>query len=162
MFTKDYKKALFTLARQCACIQEISEEKDGFSDVYIKDTIKTMEESRNALLSIKSALGYTDGLSFMDNAKFIGFSIIDGKVCGDIDKIPKIVIPWLEDESEENRFKYEVGAYLYSHYMFKKGLFHHYRPLPVFKNTRNLELLIKEKIRSIISLVERRLRGCVE
>ena len=72
-----------------------------------------VELLKKYLLECKEKLGYTDGLAFMNNANFAGFSLKNGELTGDRANIYKILMPWYKDSlAGGNNFQYEVANYL--------------------------------------------------
>lgn len=64
------------------------------------------------VLKNKEALGFTDGFSFLEDNRFDGFSILNGRLEGDRDKILPLVRKWVEGfPGTANNYEYEVGIY---------------------------------------------------
>lgn len=69
---------------------------------------------QKALLAVKDRLNYTDGLSFLDDCKFRGFTLSQGKIEGLTDDLIRFVTPWVMDypSNTTNNYKFEVGSLL--------------------------------------------------
>ncbi len=63
------------------------------------------------LLEDKAALGFTDGLEFLEDNKFFGFEIKGGKFLGEPESVLPIVTKWLDGFPETaNHYQYEVSC----------------------------------------------------
>lgn len=93
--------------------------EDGSTDVLedIKTLIKRVQETKGVLLNQKERLGFTDGLSFLENNRFDGFEVKNGRFIDfdketDLTKLETIVEPWINQGPEINNYCFEVGIYL--------------------------------------------------
>jgi len=122
--TEEYKNSLSLLCRQSAKV-------DMYIDMYKKrnktvtkevllDNFFLLAEAKSDFLKEKEKLGFNDGLSFMDDCSFAGFSFQNGCLQGDYENLTKILIPWVEgDACDADHYRYEVGTLLLSHYFMK-------------------------------------------
>lgn len=66
------------------------------------------------LLKRKEALGFHDGLDFLENNSFLGFKVIDGVFQGDKSAVGKVICPWLTGfPGKANHYQYEVSNYIH-------------------------------------------------
>lgn len=112
----EYKSALAGLCYYAATLADI---KERVSDGEILDAQKfeffceRLAVCKRHFLQAKEKLGYTDGLAFLNNANFAGFSIRNGVLLGNREHIYKILMPWYNGFPEQgNNFQYEVATYL--------------------------------------------------
>lgn len=114
MFTR-YRVALAGL---CSCCAELAHVKTRMIDgeVILDEEVQLICEklsySKEEFLRAKESLGFTDGLAFMENNRFAGFSIRDGCLIGDPSKAYLILRPWYEDPAKVNNYQFEVANYL--------------------------------------------------
>ena len=121
-----YQTELFTryriaLAGLCSCCVNLSLIKEKMVNGEIIDEEKTkvlcdeLIYQKESLLQAKEELGFTDGLSFMENNHFKGFEIKDGCLIGKSDLAFIILKPWYEGFPSErgiNNYEFEVANYL--------------------------------------------------
>lgn len=69
---------------------------------------------QKALLVVKDRLEYSDGLSFLEDCKFRGFTLQDGQIEGETENLIRFVTPWVMEFPSEstNNYKFEVGSLL--------------------------------------------------
>lgn len=160
MFKEDYKDALCLVCRQSAILEQyhrlMQEGKEVDEDVFVYH-LQLLVSAKEAFLKIKKALGYEDGLSFMDDANFYGFKYSGGCLQGDCSKLPDIVLPWIEEEEEDAHFRFEVGILLLSHYFMQRGEYeykvnHLLKKVPFYVHVRRF---IMNGIHKLISLVKK-------
>lgn len=115
MFTR-YRIALAGLCSCCAQMAAINKRMvDGkpVSENEVAYLCDRLDYSRHELLVAKEALGYNDGLSFMEDCRFKGFSIKDGCLEGNPKDVYKIIRPWyMNFPKEGNNYRFEVANYL--------------------------------------------------
>lgn len=101
------------LANMAAVNAKIQEQAKIDPD-YVSELSDKISRYQKALLVVKKRLGYTDGLSFLDDCKFRGFSIHDGKFDGTAENLVRFVTPWVDEfpSSSTNNYKFEVGSLL--------------------------------------------------
>lgn len=113
---KKYRIALAGLCGytvQLAGIQERIANGEVVTSDEIEDVCKHIEIFKHWLLDAKEQLGFSDGLSFMENNAFAGFHIRDGVLIGDTEKLIKIVTPWYYGfPSKANNYQFEVANFL--------------------------------------------------
>lgn len=120
--TEGYKEALACLCRQSARLQYITERGILPSKEIMARELNLLEDAKLALLKEKKALGYEDGLSFMEDAVFQGFAFENGAFVGDASKAKLVINSFLEKEDDDkNHFQYEVGNLLYFHARAYRG-----------------------------------------
>lgn len=143
MYTEEYKNALCLICRQNAILEKYNniissggkvcrEEIQMHLDLFVK--------AKESFLEAKKALGYTDGLAFLQNdSAFYGFRFQQGSLSGDYEYLTKILIPWTEsEESEENHYKYEVGTLVLSHYFMQLGRYEYQKKQTVKERMKKL------------------------
>lgn len=111
-----YKSALAGLCYYAAWLSKVKEQiKTGevIDEGKLEFYCTRVEVCKRHLLECKEALGYSDGLAFMNNANFAGFSIKNGELIGDRANIYKILMPWYNNFPEKgNNFLFEVANFL--------------------------------------------------
>lgn len=66
------------------------------------------------LIRRKEALGFLDGLDFLENNSFLGFKIVNGVFKGDPLAVEAVILPWLTGfPGTANHYQYEVSNYLH-------------------------------------------------
>ena len=128
VYDETYRKALCKFCKEVALLAELEERARDGEDISKKEIKRAKGQSKISharLIKIKKSLGYKDGVSFMQNCKFKGFELKNGRVEGNIFAIPDVALNWVEgiNEDDAHRFKYEVGTYLMCYYMAYCGLF---------------------------------------
>lgn len=158
MLDERYKDALCLVCRQSAILEQYymlmkeGKEVDENTLIYHLELLVSAKES---FLALKKELGYTDGLSFMDDANFCGFSYKNGCLSGNYSKLPDVLLPFVEKESDDTHFRYEVGILLFTHYFMQRGEYGDFRVeqlltrLPLF--TR-IKIYFKKKVKEVFSL----------
>jgi hypothetical protein len=74
-----------------------------------------LADYKKYFLEDKQAMGLDDGFSFLENNKFIGFSIQDGKLIKDVDneQVYRIVDKWFYGfPITANHYQFEVASYI--------------------------------------------------
>lgn len=112
----DYKIALAGVCYYCARLAILNEKKENgeiISPEEVELLCNKISAGKDALLKEKEALGFTDGLSFMEDNRFAGFWIENGFIYGNTEKIFLIVRPMYEGfPDNRNNYQYEVANYL--------------------------------------------------
>ncbi len=110
---KCYKDSLSKVCLFSALLQGYAEKKERGESVRDKDIVYVtmmLKQYKQFLLSDKAMLNFDDGLSFMEDNKFRGFEISNGRFIGDRSKIKGIVQKWIEGFPERaNNYQYEVS-----------------------------------------------------
>jgi len=116
---KRYRIALAGLCSACVKLSFVKEQLESGEVVEEKEVALLCDKiafQKEEFLSAKAALGFNDGLSFMENNHFRGFEIKDGCVVGNPDLAFTILKPWYEGFPEErkgiNNYEFEVANYL--------------------------------------------------
>ena len=70
------------------------------------------ESYKKDVMAFKESMGFSDGFSFMEDNRFNGFRICQGRLEGDLDKVYPIVKKWAEGFPDTaNNYEYEVAMY---------------------------------------------------
>lgn len=114
-----YQIYLSGLCCQCAALAVLKEKmQDGevVTESEMAYTCGSLEYSKKRFLDAKTELGFTDGLSFLEDNNFAGFRIKDGVVIGSYDNLIKVAEPWYNQfcNGEGNNYRYEVANYLFA------------------------------------------------
>ncbi len=108
-----YKNSLANVCLFASRLEQYAEDKENGKKVREKDVIYTatmLKQYKQFLLTDKAMLGFNDGLSFMENNKFRGYEIKDGRFYGDRSLIKGIVYKWIEGFPDTaNNYQYEVS-----------------------------------------------------
>ena len=67
---------------------------------------------KEELLKAKEAVGFTDGLSFLEDNSFAGFKMENGILKGDKKLIYTIVRPWMKEYPAGDNYRFEVANLL--------------------------------------------------
>lgn len=118
----DYQNILSAFCQTVAKLARITENVDAGECVKCEEVnelkVKLIDE-RKSLLLIKEKLGYGGGLSFLEDNNFVGFSIKDGMLIGDRNKVEEVIMKWLNfDENSQSQYKYEVANYILSMFYY--------------------------------------------
>ncbi len=110
-----YKDSCMKFCLYAARVAEYTRQLEaGLKDIDRKDFVyagSMLASYKNYLLEDKEALGLTDGLSFMEDNRFFGFEIKDGRFIGDADKVFPVIDKWLDGFPESaNHYQYEVSC----------------------------------------------------
>lgn len=119
-----YKDTLACLCRQSAFCQALSDRMqagEAVSPDEVNKELELLQYAKQQFLKEKEQLGLTDGLEFMEDTAFFGFSFQKGRLEGDTSKLMDIVSPWVT--KEEDNYRYEVGVLLLFHYTELKALY---------------------------------------
>lgn len=118
-----YKDTLACLCKQsaiCQCIAERLKAGEVIEESMVDEELALLAYAKEQFLKEKQKLGLTDGLEFMEDTAFYGFSFRDGFLEGDFSKLMDIAKPWVM--KEEDNYRYEVGVLLLFHYTELKAL----------------------------------------
>jgi len=152
MFDETYKEMLCLLCRQAAIVEQyqlLLQEGQVLDEEVFAYHLKTMAFAKEELLKKKAELGYEDGLLFMEDASFMGFTYKDGCLTGDCSNLPKIALSFMDKEEEDDHFLYEVGVLLLSHYFMQLGQYEYkknqlLKPVPLgLRIKRALRIKVK-------------------
>lgn len=119
-----YKDTLACLCRQSAFCQALSDRMQAGEAVDpddVNEELELLQYAKQQFLQEKEQLGLTDGLEFMEDTAFFGFSFQKGRLEGDTSKLMDIVSPWIM--KEEDNYRYEVGVLLLFHYTELNALY---------------------------------------
>lgn len=109
----NYRDSLFWFCAYNAQLQQFGEAIEQNQEINKKRLIYAavmLEHYKSYLLEDKKALGFDDGLDFLENNRFIGFEIKEGKFIGDKDKVLDIVAKWRDGFPQKaNNYQYEVA-----------------------------------------------------
>ena len=111
-----YKDAVFHFCAYSALAVEAAkrvQEKGRKQDAKeLSFTVMMADSYKDYVLASKEEMGFTDGLAFTENNRFLGFELLDGKFSGDRDKVLPIVEKWVEGFPESaNNYQYEAGLF---------------------------------------------------
>lgn len=111
----NYKDSVMKFCLYASRVAEYTRQLEaGLKNIDVKDFAyaSTMLKCyKNFLLQDKEELGLTDGLSFMEDNRFFGFEIKDGRFVGDAEKVFPIIDKWLDGFPESaNHYQYEVSC----------------------------------------------------
>lgn len=111
-----YKLSLAGLCSCCANMVTVNEQMNHgeiIDEAYLQKLCKRLSYCKEEFLSAKEELGYMDGLDFMQDAHFAGFSLKDGRIHGNTEKAYIILRPMRERFPDKaNNYQYEVATYL--------------------------------------------------
>ena len=119
---QSYKDCLCFFCRQSAFLEGLAEDPDEYSEEEIRAQLDLTERAKAKLLRLKKELGFDGGLDFMEDSKFLGFEMKDGRLSGDYANLIPIVENFIEEFDEEKVYVYEVGTLVLFHYMRQMGL----------------------------------------
>ena len=142
---EEYRCALACLCRQSAFMERylVAMQSGRYvSPRALQKRLRYMEYSKEYLLRTKELLGYTDGLSFMEDVYFQGFQYVGGVLSGDYTLLPQIIAGWLTKAGDKN-FVYEVAILITVHYSFQKA---------EVKRNKNLVLKLWDKVLELIQI----------
>lgn len=107
---KQYKNSLANVCFFSALLQKYADRKGKVDKEEIVYAATMLKKYKQFLLIDKDFLGFTDGLSFMEDNRFFGFEIVNGKFSGNRDKIKGIVKKWIDGFPDTaNNYQYEVA-----------------------------------------------------
>lgn len=113
-----YKVSLAGLCHYCARLAHLRQLKaDGevVDEGEVCMICSLMEQGVDEFLSLKSELGFDDGLQFMEDNLFAGFCVRNGVVEGELSNVLAIAEPWYENFPEKgNNYQFEVANYLFA------------------------------------------------
>lgn len=111
-----YRVALAGLCSCCAELVTVKEQmKNGeiIEPFMVQNLCDKLSYSKTEFIDAKEALGFNDGLAFMEDNRFAGFSIENGCLIGNPEKAYLILRPWYENFPEKgNNYQFEVANYL--------------------------------------------------
>lgn len=112
---KRYRSSVTWLCCYLAQMQKFAELKVAGIDPPKKKLVYATSMAQRYmgyLLQDKEAMGLHDGLEFLGNNNFDGFSIIDGAFHGNKDRVMPVVGKWVKGfpDSADN-YEYEVAIY---------------------------------------------------
>lgn len=111
-----YKMSLAGLCSCCANMVTINEKMTNgeiVDETYLEKLCKHLSYCKEEFLSAKEELGFNDGLDFMQDAHFAGFSLEHGCIHGNTEKAYILLRPMRENFPETaNNYQYEVATYL--------------------------------------------------
>ena len=111
-----YKDSLLYFCLYTAEIQHFADLIDDRKDFDYRKLVfaaSMAEKYKTFLLDDKKELGFTDGLAFLEDNKFLGFEMKDGRFIGDPDKVVPIVRKWVDGFPKvSNHYQYEVSIYV--------------------------------------------------
>ncbi len=111
----------YTVLQLCLWLAQIQKMSDALSKGMPVDKRKyvyacsMLADYKKYFLDDKQALGFDDGFSFLEDNKFIGFYIKDGKLYKEVDneEIYKIVDKWFYGfPISANHYQFEVSVYV--------------------------------------------------
>ncbi len=115
------KKYRYNTQKLCLWLREVQHFADAKAAGHEIDqgkfiyACKMCEEFKARFLESKEALGYDDRFAFMEDNKFFGFSIENGRFVGNVSKeeIFEIVDKWFYGFPETaNHYQFEVSYYV--------------------------------------------------
>ena len=110
---EQYDIALSGFCSYCHAVNALTDKMECCEAVDPKRAalvLAAMEKAKAALLRAKKELGYTDELSFMEDTKFAGFELKNGRVVGDTEKL--LLVTKRMFENPTNNRQYETATYL--------------------------------------------------
>lgn len=114
--SNSYETSLACLCKQSARLSLLKDRLLAGEEVSeLPELLQIMEFSKEKLLLEKEKLGYSDGLAFMEDNNFRGFSVREGQLFGDTQYLLRICMPWYENA--KNNYQYEVANYLIALYL---------------------------------------------
>lgn len=102
-----------------ACLHHMKERIEDGEAISTHDLsdlnliLKRLSAATEALKKAKSAMGYEDGLVFLENNAFKDFSIVNGQLIGNPKEAYQIVSPWYFDYvsgKSNNHYTFEVAT----------------------------------------------------
>lgn len=113
-----YKNSTLQLCLWLAQIQKMSDALEKGQKVDKRKFVyasSMLADYKKYFLEDKQALGFDDGFSFLEDNKFIGFSIKDGRFISDVsnEEVYKIVDKWFFGfPVTANHYQFEVANYV--------------------------------------------------
>lgn len=112
---QNYKSSLIWFCCYMAELQRFAEMKEKGKEPSKRKVIFASSMAtfyKKDVLAYKEALGLTDGFQFMEDNRFNGFSIRNGRLEGDKDVVYDIVSGWVQGFPDTaNNYEYEVAIY---------------------------------------------------
>lgn len=108
--SKEYREYGYYLTHLCNTLENLQHDYLSVEERNI--LIKRASDMKTKLLKSKEALGFYDGLAFLEDNKFDGFEIKNGRLIetqlGGFNNIRKITHEWVVNP--DSNYKYEVAA----------------------------------------------------
>lgn len=136
----DYKEATKQLCLSLAHIQRLSDmlqKRIPFDKAKLVYMCSAAEESKKRFIISKKNLGYDDGFQFLEDNRFNGFSVENGKLVSDVsnEEIFKVCDKWYYGyPNSANHYQFEVAVYVISlaevestaKVVYPEGMFYEY------------------------------------
>ena len=102
-----YNAEVLRMAKKMEKGEDIDRQKLVFASLQLADY-------KEYLLKCKEVIGFTDGLLFLEDNLFAGFSIEDGKLTGNKEDVYEGTKRWADCDMNDpafSNYKYEVAVY---------------------------------------------------
>ncbi len=110
-----YRHSLAKFCYYTAKVQRYADDSDIRSapEKEMAETLAYLSFWKDALLSDKKEAGFDDGLSFLEDNRFLSFEIKDGKFIGDKEGVYPVIDKWLSGFPKSvNNYQFEVAMYV--------------------------------------------------